>query len=101
MCHGGDFIIGVDIPVGGEDAGDDENEAWEKISWDEGAGKEGRGERKKVYSTGDGIFWKVEGGDKLGESEGGQRIKQSVKDLEEEKWSEDDVTQYEKAEDDK
>ena len=94
-------MICVDIPVGGEDAGDDENEAWKKISWDEGAGKEGWGEGKKIYSTGDGIFWEIEGGDKFGESEGGQRVKQSVKDLEEEKWGEDDVTQYEKAEDNK
>ena len=94
-------MICVDIPVGGEDAGDGENEAWKKISWDEGAGKEGWGEGKKIYSTGDGIFWEVKSGDKFGESEGGKRVKQSVKDLEEEKWSEDDVTQYEKAEDDK
>ena len=49
-------MICVDIPVGGEDVGDDENEAWKKISWDEGAGKEGWGEGKKIYSTGDGIF---------------------------------------------
>ena len=93
-------MICVDIPVGREDVGDNENEAWKKISWDEGARKKSRSEGEEIHDTGDGIFWEVEGGDKLGESEGGQRIKQSVKDLEEEKWSKDDVTQYEKAEDD-